>query len=279
MRLSFSNLAWDVGEDEAVARLLHQYDVDAVDIVPTKYFSAVQHASLEDVRHLRTWWTDRGIEPVGMQALLYGTEGLNVFATANVQQAMLDHLRSVCRIGGELGATRLVFGSPRNRDRTGLTDEAAQAVAVDFFRRLGDIARASGVVMCIEPNPPAYSCNFVTDAAQAARLVAAVDHPAIRMQLDIGAITMNGEDVAAVAQHYAPLIGHVHASEPDLVPLGDGAGRHDIAGHAVRLALPDHIVTIEMIATRDEAHLAAMERALGVAVRHYRKAAPREAGR
>lgn len=270
MRLSFSNLAWDVREDEAVARLLREHDVDAVDIVPTKYFADLQRASSDDVRRVRAWWADRGIEPVGMQALLYGTEGLNVFATAPVQQAMLDHLRSVCRIGAELGATRLVFGSPRNRDRSGLTDEAAQAVAVEFFRRLGDIAEAAAVAICIEPNPAAYGCNFVTDADQAARFVTAVDHPAIRMQLDIGAITMNGENVMAIAQRYAALIGHVHASEPNLVPLGDGGGRHDVAGQAVRLALPDHIVTIEMIATRDEPHLAAMERALCVAVRHYR---------
>jgi D-psicose/D-tagatose/L-ribulose 3-epimerase len=277
MRLSFSSLAWDPHEDEAVARLLREHDVDAVDIVPTKYFSDLRHASSEDVRRVRVWWTDRGIEPVGMQALLYGTEGLNVFGAGPVQHAMLDHLRHVCRIGAELGATRLVFGSPRNRDRTGLTDDAAQAAAVDFFHSLGDLAQSLGVVVCIEPNPPAYGCNFVTDAAEAARVVTAVDHRAIRMQLDIGAITMNGEDVYAVARDHAGLIGHVHASEPMLVPLGDGAGRHDLAGDAIARALPRHIVTIEMAATRNEPHLAAMERALCVAVRHYRNAAAAEA--
>lgn len=270
MRISFSNLAWDAHEDEAVARLLRDYEVDAVDIVPTKYFADLRHASADDVQRVRAWWMERGIEPVGMQSLLFGTEGLNVFAAAPVQQAMLDHLAAVCRIGGELGATRLVFGSPRNRDRSGLTDEATQAMAVEFFRRLGDIAHSSGVVICMEPNPPAYGCNFVTDANQAAQFVTDVEHPAIRMQLDIGAITMNGEDVDAVARQHASLIGHVHASEPMLVPLGDGGGRHDLAGQAVARALPHHIVTIEMVATRNEPHLAAMERALEIAVRHYR---------
>jgi hypothetical protein len=52
-----------------------------------------------------------------MQALLFGTTGLNVFGDNKSQEAMLEHLRAVCRIGAGLGATKLVFGSPKNRDR------------------------------------------------------------------------------------------------------------------------------------------------------------------
>ena len=68
-----------------------------------------------------------------MQSLLFGTSGLNLFGTSEVQQAMLRHLTAICRIGAGLGATRLVFGSPKNRDRTGLTDKAALEIAVPFF--------------------------------------------------------------------------------------------------------------------------------------------------
>jgi hypothetical protein len=41
------------------------------------------------------------------------------------------------------------------------------------------------------------------------------------MQLDTGAVTINEENAREVVTRYAHLIGHVHASEPNLVTLGE----------------------------------------------------------
>jgi sugar phosphate isomerase/epimerase len=219
---------------------------------------------------VREWWSQRGIEITGMQALLFGTTGLNLFANAEIQSDMLAHLDAVCRIGGGLGATRLVFGSPKNRDRSGLSDTQAETVAVEFFRRLGDNASAHGVRVCLEPNPPCYGANFMTTSAETAAIVSRIDHPAIRMQLDTGAMAINGETPEAVIASYATLIGHVHASEPNLVTLGDGGCDHHTVGRALNATLPHQIVTIEMLAAKQEPPLQAIERALQVAIRHYR---------
>ena len=271
MRLAVSNIAWDVPqEDEAVAALLQRYAVDAIDIAPGRYFPEPDQADDAGIARVRRWWADWGIEITGMQGLLFGTTGLNLFGAPEVRAAMLRHLDAVCRIASRLGATRLVFGSPKNRDRTGLTDEQANAAAIDFFRRLGDIAASRGVVICLEPNPPCYGCNFMTQSAEAARMVEQLARSAIRMQLDTGAITINGEDPARIIETSAHLIGHIHASEPDLVPLGDGGTDHGKVAAALLQACTDHLVSIEMLATRSESHLAAIERALRVAIRHYR---------
>lgn len=270
MRLSISNIAWDVAEDEAVAALLQRYAVDAIDVAPSKYFADPATASDDDIARVRQWWSERGIEITGMQALLFGTTGLNVFGMSTSQDAMLLHLSRVCRIGAGLGATRLVFGSPKNRDRKHLNEAQAQAIAVPFFRRLGDIAAEHGVTVCLEPNPTCYGANFMTTSAEAAQVVTRVAHPAIRMQLDAGTITINDEDALTVLRDSAALIGHVHASEPDLVPLGNGRTDHARAAAGLRQHLPDHVVTIEMLATTNEPHLAAIERALQVAITHYR---------
>lgn len=270
MRLSISNIAWDPSEDEAVAALLARYGVDAIDIAPGKYFPRPPEARAEDVQRVRQWWAQRGIEIVGMQALLFGTTGLNVFGSPPTQQALLTHLDAVCRIAGQLGATRLVFGSPKNRDRAGLTDAQAHADAVAFFTRLGDVAQQHGVVVCLEPNPPCYGANFMTTSAETARVVEAVAHPAIRMQLDTGAVTINGESIAEVLAAHGPLVGHIHLSEPDLAPLGDKGVDHGALHRAIAAALPRHIGTIEMLATTAEPPLGAVERALRFANAHYR---------
>ncbi|CAG8871560.1 hypothetical protein PS627_04508 [Pseudomonas fluorescens] len=272
MRLAISNIAWDAIEDQAVADLLGCFAVDAIDIAPGKYFPEPAKATALDMARVKAWWAERGIALTGMQALLFGTTGLNVFGTAESQAALLEHLSHVCRIGGGLGATRLVFGSPKNRDRSSLDDEQTLAIAVPFFRQLGDIAQANGVVVCLEPNPTCYGANFMTTSAETAAVVRAVAHPAIRMQLDTGALAINGEDPQQVLAACSDLIGHVHASEPDLLPLGDGTTAHAAMAAAIEHYLPDHLVSIEMVATREESHLDSIERALEVATQAYRPA-------
>jgi D-psicose/D-tagatose/L-ribulose 3-epimerase len=270
MRLAISNIAWDTSEDAGVARLLQKYSIDAIDVAPGKYFPEPDTATVEDIGLVKQWWAARGVEIAGMQALLFGSTGLNLFGTPGVQERMLARLAAVCRIGAGLGARRLVFGSPKNRDRSGLSDAEATEIAVPFFRRLGDIAGVHGVMICLEPNPPCYGANFMTTSAETARVVERVAHPAIRMQLDTGALTINGESPATVLRDSAGLIGHIHASEPNLVPLGDGLTDHAKVFEALTPRFRDYVVTIEMLATKDEPHLVSIERALGVAIHYYR---------
>lgn len=270
MRLAVSNIAWDTAEDEVIVTLLQRFGVDAIDVAPGKYFPEPGKATDEDIARVKNWWFERGIEITGMQALLFGTTGLNVFGPPESQDAMLQHLTAVCRIGAGLGAKRIVFGSPKNRDRSGLTDQETMDVAVSFFRRLGDIAQSYGVVICLEPNPPCYGANFMTTSSETVEVVREIGHAAVRMQLDTGALTINGEDPFTVLQDFAPLIGHVHASEPELLPLGDGGTDHAKVVAALKQYLPNHVVSIEMLATKNEPHEVSIERALTVAIQQYR---------
>lgn len=270
MRLAISNIAWDVAEDDAIARLLQRVGIDAIDVAPGKYFPAPAEAGDSDIASVRRWWGERGVEITGMQALLFGSAGLNVFGSREVQDEMLRHLHAVCRIGAGLGATRLVFGAPRNRDRSGLGEDEAVDIAAAFFGRLGDLAASCGVMVCLEPNPPRYGANFMINSAETAWVVERVAHPSIWMQLDTGALTINGEDAGSIVRDFAHLIGHVHASEPDLLPLGDGGTDHRKVHEALVQHLPAHVVSIEMLATKDKPHEASIERALHWAIANYR---------
>lgn len=269
MRIGISNIAWDVAEDDEIAALLGKHAVDAIDIAPGKYFPELARAGAEEAGRLREWWAARGIEITGMQALLFGAAGLNLFGAPESRDAMLERLGEVARIAGLLGAPRLVFGSPRNRDRSGIDDAHARSAAIAFFRELGDRAAAHGVTFCLEANPARYGCNFMTTTAEAAQVVRDVAHAAIRLQLDSGTIAVNGEDPRAAVEAHAGIIGHVHASEPDLVPLGDGNAPHRAMAAALAARLPQSLVTVEMVATRDRPRMAAIEGALVVARREY----------
>lgn len=270
MRLAISNIAWDTNEDFAVAKLLDRFAIDAIDVAPGKYFSDFVNTNDEEITKVARWWADHGIEIIGMQSLMFGKAELNVFGDTYIQEAMLKHLRAVCQIGAGLGARRLVFGAPKSRDRSGLNDAQTLDQAVAFFRRLGDTAKENGVIVCLEPNPTQYGANFMTTSEETAQVVEATEHVSIQMQFDTGALTINEESPKFVLESWGKLIGHVHASEPDLVSLGDGKTNHRLMCQMLEQYIPDHVVSIEMVATKHEPHLQSVERALACAVACYR---------
>ncbi|MDO4682415.1 MAG: sugar phosphate isomerase/epimerase family protein [Lautropia sp.] len=276
MRLGLTNLAWAPDQDEAVARLMQQQGIDAVDVAPSKYFEEPLRATGQAIAAVRRWWADRGIEITGMQSLLFNTEpGLNLFGAAPVRQRMLERLTAVCRIAAGLGAPRLVFGSWRNRDRRGLMDAEADAIALDFFGQLAERAAAEGVWICLEGVAPHYGANYLTDTASTLALARQLDHPAIRVQLDTVTIREAGEDIDALLAAHAGLIGHVHVCERDLLPIGDGDMPHDWMAAAIRRHLPDHVVCLEMLTPAGEAPASALTRAILVARQHYVRHAAR----
>ena len=245
MQVSISNIAWEKDEEPQIAELLQRLDVTAVDVAPSKYFQDMSSASDSDISKVRRWWNERGISVYGMQSLLYGTKGLNVFGDCESQNNLLTHLGHVCRIAEGLGAKRLVFGSPKNRDRSGLTDSDAHDIALRFFSRLGDIAQSHGVVITLEPNPVCYGTNWITTTKEAHDFVKELGNPGIAMQLDTGTVTTNSEDTAEFSE-VKDAVGHVHLSEPKLLPLCLAPEEHVSVFRAAAGIAPG-TVTIEML--------------------------------
>jgi len=271
MNISISNIAWDSKDDDAMRALLHRHHIHAIDIAPGKYFPDPKSASDKEILAVRNYWESQEISLVGMQSLLFGTQGLNLFDEPSVQQKMLEHLQAVSHVAAGLGITRLVFGSPKNRYRPAISDEASCAIALRFFTLLGDIARQEGVVICLEPNPECYGANFMTSSAETAKMVRLVNHSAIKMQLDTGAIAINGEDVAQVISGNEDIIGHVHLSEPNLIPLGRSAVNHADVAAVLNRMLPQRIATIEMLVSKNENALMVIDESLKFVTEHYRK--------
>lgn len=269
MKIAVSNIAWDVAQDEDILRLLSSTGVRYIDVAPSKYFPDLTKVSDSEIEKVKDWWESRGITLNGMQSLLFGTTGLNVFGTEDSRRAMLEHLDHVCNIAGKWKATKLVFGSPKNRDRGDLNDDQVKDIAVPFFRKLGDLANSHGVTICLEPNPTLYSCNFMTNSRETAEIVKAVDHSHIKMQFDTGAILINGEDPEEILRLWGHLIGHFHISEPKLVPVGDGKQSHEAIAKALKKHCPDSILSIEMLTGANEASTDAVGRAIQFLQRTY----------
>ena len=70
----------------------------------------------------------------------------------------------------------------------------------------------------MEANPAIYGTNYINTTAEALALVKAVNSPGFMLNLDIGTMIENGEDVDVLAGNEA-YINHVHVSEPFLKPI------------------------------------------------------------
>lgn len=246
MELSISNIAWESSLDSVVADVLREQGIRYIDIAPGRYFSDPAKATDAEIAAVASWWADQGIGFAGMQSLLFGTQGLNLFGTKDQQERMLEHLRAICHIGAKLDARKLVFGSPKNRDRSGLSNVKATEIAMSFFSRLGDIAAEEGVIICLEPNPVIYGANFLTSTWEAFEFVSDLGHPAVRIQLDTGTVLQN-EEPADIIQSVAGQIGHIHISEPHLPPVGTNQDRHAELRDAIKAIGYNAPITLEML--------------------------------
>jgi len=264
MKLAASNIAWATVDDEIAATLLRRYGFTGVEIAPTKYWADLTRVRDVDLHTCRQHWANRGLTISSLQALLFGQPDLQVFASPAVQARTLDYLRQVCHIGAVLGAESLVFGAPTNRQRGSLSNSESQAQALDFFAQVGEIAQAAGVSVCIEPNPPAYACDFITTAAEGAHFVATLNHSNIGLHLDSAAMHLVGD---AINFTHLPL-QHFHASEPQLAPLGSTSLAHHDYAMALQLANYNGWVAVEM-RTPEESPLTLLEQALRYAQVHY----------
>lgn len=217
MPLAISNILWAPEQEAAALLAAKTAGADGIEVAPSRIapWEALTPAA---VKAYRAKLADHGLKIPSMQAVLFGVPDVALLADTPAYQRLADHMARVADIAALLGARVIVFGAPKQRLRGPLTLAAANALAVERLRPIGAALQQRGVVLGIEPVPAAYGADFLHNVAEVAALVRAVNHPAIRLHLDTGALHLAGEDGALVAAN-ADILCHVHLSRPQLAPL------------------------------------------------------------
>ncbi len=269
MKLAISNIAWGPLEDSEMLRVLQLEHIHGVEIAPTKMWPTPLEATRRELLEYRAFWEGGGLTIVALQALLYGRPELTIFESAEQRAMTLDYLRRIIDVGAELGAGRLVFGSPRHRRVGTLSTADALSIAVPFFAELGAHSAAAGVVLCIEPNAPQYGCDFVRTTAEAEELIRLVDSPGFGLHLDAGIMTLVGDAPDESISSTRDLLRHFHVSEPELKRIGLGGVEHEGFAAALRLAGYNEWVSIEMRPPAEGSGVPQVVDAIDVARRAY----------
>lgn len=225
MRLSISNIGWEVQNDDTVYELMKKYGYSGLEIAPTRIFPDQPYEKLEEAK---AWAYDLhakyGFAVSSMQSIWYGRQE-KIFGSSQERQALIDYTKRAIDFAEAIGCGNLVFGCPRNRS---IPDGGDDSAGVGFFRAIGDYAADHGTVVAMEANPPIYNTNYINTTESALRLMEQVDSPGFRLNLDVGIMIENDEAVT-VLKGKAGLINHIHISEPALKPVAHRQLHHELS--------------------------------------------------
>jgi sugar phosphate isomerase/epimerase len=118
--------------------------------------------------------------------------------------------------------------------------------AVDLLASVVEQAGELGLAICFEPLAPAET-NFINTVEEGMKLVREVNHPSLKIHLDVKAMCSEGKPVAEIIHSVkAEDVGHFHVNDVNL--YGPGMGDVDYApiAHAVRDIRYDKWLSVEV---------------------------------
>lgn len=213
MKLSISNIAWAAEQDAEMYQFLKVSGFQGLEIAPTRIFPEAPYDRLNEAREWAAWLKDSfGLVVSSMQSIWYGHQE-KIFGSKEERKILIDYTKKAIDFSEVIGCKNLVFGNPKNRD----TDDVAgnYPTAIDFFREIGDYALEHHTTIAIEANPTIYKTRFINKTEQAVELACKCDSKGIKVNVDLGTIIYNNEDVEYLRQ-IPEYINHVHISEPEL---------------------------------------------------------------
>jgi len=242
MKLSISNIAWDQNKDREMYKYISESDFCGIEIAPTRIIQVNPYDQLDKARDFQQYIkTIYNLEISSMQSIWFGRSE-KLFGLSSEKEFLLGYTKKAIDFAYEIGCRNLVFGSPRNRR---IKSPQQLKEAIHFFRELGDYAHLKKTTFSIEANPPIYGSNFITNSEEAFGLVERVNSNGFRVNLDLGTILINNEDIQK-SMEYIDKINHIHISEPNLKPIQHRSIHNDLA-KLLKEANYDKYISIEMV--------------------------------
>lgn len=269
MHYSLSNIALPAFDHVSEMDRLRAYGFEGLEVAPSRVWSETWHGLKPgDIDTYRHQVERSGLKVIGLHSLFYDQPDLGLFENKDIRAKALNflvHLSGVCR---DLGGRTLIYGGGRNRGT--LSFDRAKSIAIDFCGEYCRRTENYGTSLCFEPLGPNDS-DFINSAFEALSIVEAIDHPALRTQLDAKALVENNEVSSDLFQTAKSTLVHFHANEPGLGILGEtGVVDHRILGGHLKEIGYDGFVSIEQKMLDKKNPLASIEKSAAMLMECYK---------
>jgi D-psicose/D-tagatose/L-ribulose 3-epimerase len=247
MKLAVSNIGWTNEEEPEIAGFLQSVGVKYIEIAPTKRWDEPTSATDSEIQQYIDWWAKYDIEIVAFQSMLFSHPDYKLFEGEENRKMTTEYLADFIRLAAKMKVERMVFGSPKNRQRNDTSDEQAEAIAIKVFSQFGSTASQNKTIFCIEPNAVQYNCDFITNAKQGIDIVKKVNNPGFGLHLDLACMTLAEDNVTDSIKNAGSYLKHFHISSPMLEQVEDSPDvAHREAARALRTIGYNGCVSIEM---------------------------------
>jgi sugar phosphate isomerase/epimerase len=229
MKFALCNEMFEGGSMTETCSIAGRLGYHGIEIAPFTLGDSAENISSSLRKETRQIISDNGLETVGLHWLFAGRHDLHITTQDNqIWGRTKDYLSCLLDLCSDLGGKVLVLGSPKQRNiPPGQSFEQAQKRASDLLESVLDKAKELNLTICIEPLSPAET-NFINTVAQGMEIVRKINHPNLKIHLDVKAMCSEPTQVPDIIRSVkAADIGHFHVNDPNF--YGPGMGKVDYA--------------------------------------------------
>jgi len=196
---------------------------DGVELAPYTFCDRVTDLDPSARRRIRDGAASCAMELPALHWLLAKTTGLHLTSPDEaVRRATASYLVDLIDFAADVGATRLVFGSPDQRNLlTGVDEARAWDWSRDVFRECASAAQSKGVVFCLEALPPPES-NMFTTVDDCLRMVSEVASPAFATMIDVKSMAAEPRPIPETIDRAIKAVRYVHVNDVNRREPGSG---------------------------------------------------------
>jgi sugar phosphate isomerase/epimerase len=229
MKFALCNEMFESRPMAEVCSVARKLGYHGIEIAPFTLATSAENITAGQRKEVRSAIEDNGLQTVGLHWLFAGPTGLHMTTTDNqIRGRTRDYLSCLLDLCSDLGGKVLVLGSPKQRSIVeGQTKEGAWQRAVELLSSVLDQAEQLGLTICLEPLSPVET-DFINTVAEGLKMVRQIDHPSLKIHLDVKAMCSEPTPVPEVIRSVsADDIGHFHVNDANL--YGPGMGEVDYA--------------------------------------------------
>lgn len=214
---------WSFDQAFAYAR---QLGYSGIEIAPFTIEKDVRQISANERHEVKELAKRHELEIIGLHWLLAFTEGFYLTTPdIDVQRATGDYLKALAELCGDLGGQVMVLGSPAQRNLLpGVTHDQAMEIAAAVIGSATDTFAEQDVTLAVEPLGPQEG-DFLLTAESGIELVKLIDHPNVRLHLDVKAMSSESKPIPDIIRDSREYLVHFHANDPN--KRGPGMGDVD----------------------------------------------------
>lgn len=213
MKLSVSNLAWPVEEENWCIDVLLSNGINAIELAPYKSFAGWHGDLNEKSVRIKEALKKKGMVVSSYQAVCFNTPNCKIFGTDLERKNLVNHMTKIAHSLKNIGGDFAVFGSP------GLRAGKQDTTFVNkVFKEIGDKFSNLNIALALETVPKYYGCDFLNNLAATEKWFIEVDLDGIVRHYDTGCQFLSKDFIGEPASvAFLKKSKHLHVSQVDLL--------------------------------------------------------------